>query len=458
LLNRVELHVPTIVAAKIDIRPTTAQAVATSFDPKTLTPELQIAAAAFLIDRGRLTIMAQDAPPPDTASSKPVNVPFDGFHDEFINALNKTGAAWLDQGEFATYVENAVVGRLTSKLLATGPVCMQAKVIDLSVPVHNKLSLPPENSIDCTPTRDCGPTKDCRQTMNCDQQTACGDVCTFRAPFTGHCVTHGHDAACEIGKPAKKAACELEKERRRIQCEAEKPVNQVSCEALKELEKGSCEGLKEAYKRLRGTGADYANIDSDDMRLTGDAKICLNEIKLASKTLRLTGKLHIEGGASADGNIKFTPLNVVGHVLCFADFSYHVSDTAAITPQVIDIDTSAQLGSGGNQASIDVAIADPIHIQFPFLAIAGKLAADPKFQIVCPIPGVATKLRILTPDQWWPKVARGDIAKDLPNFNFNLDPFTKPINAGGVALKGVLQHTDSGIGGVFHVATDAAAP
>jgi hypothetical protein len=455
LLSRVEFRVPTIVGAKIDIRPTEKQGIAVSFDPKTITPQLQIVAVAFLIDRGRLTIVAQDTPPTNTPSSKPANRPFDTFRNEFVNALDKTGSAWLDQGEFAAYVETDVIQRLASKLLAAGPVCMEAKVADLSVPVHDKLTLPTESSIDCTPTRDCGPTKDCHQTMDCAQQTACGDVCLLK--LFGHCTKHGHDPLCEAGKPARKAACEVEKERRRLECEAEKPVNKGSCEVLKEAEKGGCEGLKEAYKRLRGTGPDYANINSDDMNLNGGAKVCLKEVKLESKALRLTGKLQAEGAAGANGNIKFTPLSVVGHVLCFADFSYHVSETVTVRPQPIDIDTNAQLQSDGNQVSINVAITNPIHIQFPFLAIAGKLAADPKFQVVCPIPGVATELRVLTPDQWWPRVARGDFEKDFPNLNFNLDLFTKPIDAGGVALKGALQRTDSGIGGVFRVVKDAAA-
>jgi hypothetical protein len=458
LLNRVEFRVPTIVAAKLDIRPTETQGIAISFDPKTVTPQLQIVAAAFLIDGGRLTIIAQDGPPTNTPSSKPANTPFDAFRNEFINALSKTGAAWIDQGDFAAYVETDVVQRLTSKLLATGPLCVQAKVVDLSVPTHDKLTLPPESSIDCTPTQDCTPTKNCDQTMDCEQRAACGDVCTLRAPFTGHCITHGHDLGCEAGKAARKLACEGQKTERKTQCETEKAATKLSCETLKESEKAGCEGIKEAYKRLRGTGPDYANIDSDDMRLNGGAKVCLSEIKLEGKALRLTGKLRAEGAASANGNVKFTPLNVVGHVLCFADFSYHVSDNVTVTPQPIDVDTNAQLQSDGNQVSINVAITNPIHIHFPFLGIAGKLAADPKFQIVCPIPGVATKLRVLTPEQWWPKVARGDIDKDFPSFNFNLDLFTKPVDAGGIALAGALQRTDSGIGGVFHVVKGTTAP
>jgi len=417
LLNRVEFRVPTIIAAKIDIRPTQEQGIAIDFDPKTVTPQLQIVAAAFLLDRGRLTIMAQDASPTNTVSSNPADVRFDAFRNDFIKALNKIGAAWVNRGQFAVFVETDVIQRLTSKMLATGPVCMQAKVVDLRVPVHDKLTLPPESSIDCTPTRDCTPTQDCSQTIDCAQRAACGEVCTLR--LAGHCVTHGHNLGCEAGKAARKLACETDKAKRRGDCEAEKTLKKGACETLKQSEKDACEGLKQAYKSLRGTGPDYANIDSDDLQLNGGAKVCLNEIKLESKALHLTGKLQAEGAASASGNIRFTPLSVVGHLLCFAAFDFHLSDTVTVTPQPIDIDTNAQVQADANLIAINAAITNPIHIQFPFRAIAAKLAADPKFQILCPIPGVAT-------------------------------------NAGGVRLSGTLQRTELGIGGVFHVVNAGA--
>ena len=133
--------------------------------------------------------------------------------------------------------------------------------------------------------------------------------------------------------------------------------------------------------------------------------------------------------------------------MCFAPFDYSMSETVKVAPQPINIDTVAQLQSDANQIAIKSAITNPIHLRFPFRAIAEKLASDPKFQIFCPIPGVATKIRALTPDSWWPKVARGDIDKDLPSFSFNLDLLSKPIDVGGLALTGRLQRTEKGIGG-----------
>ena len=433
LLNRVELRIPTIIAAKIDIRPTKNDQVSINLDPKTLRPKLQIVAASFLLDRGRLTIVAQDAGTPNNVPVKPHNLGFETFRGEFLKALNGTGATWINEGQFSAFVETNIIDRLASKMLSTGPVCVQAKIIDLPLPIHEKLRLPPETSIECAPE------KDCRQTMDCAQHDECR-ACLLRSPF-GNCIQSGNDPLCEARKVANKAGCEADKERRRIQCEGEKVVN-----------KGSCEALKEAYKRIRGTGPEYANVDSSDLRLNGGARICLNDIKLDGKTLRLTGKLQVEGATSANGKITFTPLNVVGHVMCFAPFDYQISDTAKVAPQNLEVDTLARLQTETTLVGIDARISNPIHLRLPFTAIATKLASNPRFQITCPIPGVATKIRALTPDSWWPKVARGDIDKDLPGLSFNLDLFSKPIEVGGVLLSGRLQRSERGIGGVFFTA------
>jgi hypothetical protein len=451
LLNRIELRAPTIIAAKVDFRPTKQQGLSIDFDPKAVAPQLKIVAATFLLDRGRLIILAQDAGPVNNVPNKPKNVSFETYHDNFHKAFTGIGATWINQGQFSSYVESSIIERLTSKLLEPGSVCMQAKAVDIATPVHQKLTLPPESSIDCTPTRDCTPKKECSQTMDCAQTAACGDVCTFRAPITGHCVTHGHDLGCEAGKVARKLGCETDKEHRRLQCEAEKTATKVACEGIKQSEKDTCEGLKEAYKRLRGTGPDYANVDSNDLRLNGGAKICLNQIKFDSKTLHLTGTLQAEAATNATGKITFTPLNVLGHLACFAPFDFNLSETIRVAPQPINVDTFARLDTETGSIAIESVISNSVQIRFPFGAIAAKLAENPKFISSCPIPGVATQFRALTPDAWWPKVARGEIDKALPSFSFNLDLFTKPIDVDGLALLGRLKRTDTGIGAVFTV-------
>jgi hypothetical protein len=326
----------------------------------------------------------------------------------------------------------------------------------MPVPIDTKLKLPPEDSIDCTPTRDCTPKKDCTQAMDCAQRAACGEVCTLRAPFTGHCITHGHDLGCEAGKVARKAACELEKKRRHDQCEVDKAANKASCEALKTSEKGACETLKESYKRLRAAGSDYANVESKDLLLSGIAKACVSSLVFDPKSLHLTANLSVEANAHADGHVRFTPLNVAGHLTCFAPFEKGLNLSAQVPAQPVQINSSARFLDTSTQAGIEAIVANPIHIRFPFANIAAQLAADPAFTIFCPIPGAATKLRASTPDKWWPRSARGDIEKDLPDLSLDVDLVKKPLHFGKRQVAGQLRNNKTGIGGVFSLTTKMA--
>jgi hypothetical protein len=207
--------------------------------------------------------------------------------------------------------------------------------------------------------------------------------------------------------------------------------------------------MKETYKRFRATGADYANIDSDDLRLTGNGKLCLNQVSFDPETLSLRGQLDVAVSARADGHIKFTPLNVAGHLTCFAPFTETLGLNAQVPPQTLGIYTSAKFIDDSTRVSIEARISNPIHVQFPVSALATQLAADPKFTIFCPIPGSAMKLRATTPDNWWPREARGDISRDLPDLKFDLNLVERPVKAGDIELIGKLRSNKTGIGGVF---------
>jgi hypothetical protein len=456
LLNRVEFRIPTVVAVNVQLKPPQSRGLTASFNPNHLTPKLQIATLSHIIDNGRLTIVAQDNGRLNAVPSKPRNVSFELLRASFIKAITESGVAWIDQGQLSVYVDRTVFQRLLSTVFSQGPICMQANISDMPIPFATKLKLPPVESIDCTPTRDCTPTKDCAQTTDCAQRSECGTVCTFRAPITGHCVTHGHDLGCEAGKVARKAACELDKKRRHDQCEVDKAANKASCEAAKTAEKGACESLKESYKRLRATGSDFANVDSKDLLLTGGAKACLNNLAFDPKSLHLTANLVVEANATANGHIKFTPLNVAGHLTCFAPFEKSLSLNAQVPSQPVQVNTSAAFLDATTQTAIAATIANPIHIRFPFAAIAAQLGTDPGFTILCPIPGAATKLRAATPDKWWPRAARGDIERDLPDLKLDLDLLQKPLRLGKLQVVGKLRNNKTGIGGVFSLTKQTA--
>jgi hypothetical protein len=445
LLNHVELRIPTTVAGRINLKVNPSPGLTVTFDPDKLNVGLQVVGITHLVDRGRLTLAAQVEGTLNAVPAKPNNVAFQTFRDDFQKLIAEK-AAWINQSQISTYVDRQFLRSLVSKTLGAGPICMQAKM-DKAVVIHTKLKLPPLESIDCTPTTDCTPKRDCTPTTDCSQHDDCS-ACILRNPFGG-CSIRGNDPICEARKVANKGTCETNKSVQKGQCEAEKSAEKAKCEAGKSGEKAACEGLKESYKRFRATGADYANIDSDDLHLSGGGNLCLNQIAFNPDQLSLTATLGISVIARADGHIKFTPLNVAGHLTCFAPFTEPLGLTAQIPTQSIGIDTSAKFIDDSTQVSIEANFSNPVHIRFPFASIAANLAGDPKFTIFCPVPGAAMKLRATTPDSWWPREARGDVDRDLPDLRFDIDLVQKPIKAGNLEIAGKLRSNKAGIGGVF---------
>ncbi|HXZ15044.1 MAG TPA: hypothetical protein VEH77_03585 [Roseiarcus sp.] len=263
----------------------------------------------------------------------------------------------------------------------------------------------------------------------------------------------GSDPVCEAKRIAAYGQCETEKERRRLQCEADNAASKAACEAKMSTVQGGCEALKAGYAALTAAGSDYANVDSPDLTLSGNAAVCVSGLAFDPSSFRLTGNLGVEANARAQGHITFTPLNVLGKLTCFAPYDKALDIGVRVPSQPVEIDTTARLIDNGAEAAIDALISNPIHVRFPFGLIASSLASDPQFVIQCPIPGVASALRASTPDSWWPSAARGDLEEDIPDWKLNIDLIRKPVSVGTRQIEGVLKSDKMGIGGVFSISS-----
>ena len=194
LLNRVELRIPTTIVGKIDLKAKQQQGLVVVFDPNNLQVTLQVADTAYLTDRGRLYVVAQEGGALKNLPNKPTNVSFGALRTDFRKALASSEATWLDNGQISAYVNWIFLQQIIFKLLGSGPICMQAKMKDLPMPFSTKITLPPLESIDCTPTTDCTPTGDCTPKIDCSQNQDCS-ACIVHNPFGG-CVVRGNDPIC----------------------------------------------------------------------------------------------------------------------------------------------------------------------------------------------------------------------------------------------------------------------
>lgn len=475
LFNRIELFVPTTISVDTKLDPIKKDGVAVRFSTPELATKIQISALSTLMDQGRLTIVAQESGT-TKAAGKSKNVGIAALRAKFQAAVGSTEASWLNSGNLGAYVSETLIQRLAASLLATGPICANAVVSEMPIPVHAKLKLPSEQSIDCSPkkecasTRSCEPTRncdalrDCTPRRNCDAVKDCGGYAWYQAFDKGRCEAEKSIAkgkceaqkslekgSCEVNKTAAKADCERLKSQEKGQCELEKSSEKALCEAGKTAEKGACETFKDAYKRFRATGGDYGNVDSNDLTIAGSAGICVQTVSFNAKETKIKLNLVAQAHAIAVGTIKFTPLNVAGHLTCLAPFSHKLAVEADVPSQQVEIDTSALYVADKSKVSLTASVSAPISLRIPVSSIVQRLVMDPAFAIECPIPHTAMVIRVATPDRWWPKEARGDIQKEVPALKFELDIIQKPEKAGNLRLAGALLHSNKGTGGVFTV-------
>jgi hypothetical protein len=445
-LNRTELRLPTTVSATIELKPKQERGIAITFDRGFLSAKLPVASLSHMIDQHFIIVVAQVNGAAAAVPARPKNIRFQDFRTGFERRLDATGATWMRQGQLSAYVDRALIQQLASQVLGAGPLCMNGKMNDLPVPFNTRLRLPPVDKIDCTPTRDCRDKRDCAQRQECAQRNDC-NRCLVSA--FGRCQVRGNDPTCEAGKVLRKGQCEAQKVALKAKCEADKEATNKLCELKKVTDKGVCETYKETYKRWRAAGPNFGNIESRDFLLSGTARACLNNVSLDDKDLRLRGKLTVQAKAHVDGHIKFTPLNVTGHTFCLAPYEKGIAADAEVPSQPVDVDTLAQFTDGVAKTAIQANFSNKIRIEFPFRSILMKFGSDPAFAITCPILETGILLRLATPDDWWPQAARGNLERDLPGLNVELDLVQKPVRAGDFVISGKLRRGPKGIGGTF---------
>jgi hypothetical protein len=482
-LNHLEIRVPTVASTKVDIKVPNMPGLTTSVRPSELTAKIEATALAYLMDNGRFWIAAQISTPARLAEpAKRVSI--DQLRGDFAALVSATDAKWLQQGDFSVYIDGAVIEQVASKLLGGEQVCLHTEASALKVPIHAKIPLPPEDTIDCDQKKECRPDRDCRSNRdcdavadctpkrNCDAVKDCGGYKWYQGWDKARCETEKSLAKldcerikstekglCELNKGTRKADCERLKSQEKGLCELEKTGSKSMCESLKGMGKPACEVLKAGYAGIRSGGSDFANVDSEDMTLNGSADVCLGSISLTTKgetplsvpITEFAAKLSGSAQAKIAGLIKFTPLGIAGHALCFAEFQKRVDETARVPTQSADIRVTASFADDPNRVFLKISVPSTIKVSFPVSNIAFKLATDPSFALTCPVGDILAKVRAVTPEKWWPAALRGDIEKEFPPVSFEYDVVKAVTEAGKVKLVGALQHTSRGVGATFSI-------
>jgi hypothetical protein len=245
-------------------------------------------------------------------------------------------------------VRKDLVASIVNAAVSQAAACVSARG-EAREQLSQRIAFPDETTVDCTPTRDCSPRRSCdfepcRDTRSCNR-------CLVTNPSTGGCVQRGNDPACEIAKAVENERCRVEAAGRRLDCERLKAQEKATCELEKSGEKVLCEAGKEALKRLARTGK-FGDVEAGVNARTENFRICMRSFALTPDLTAVRAKLDVEGNASGDVSLKFTPLDIVGHLTCQAPFTENRSFQGALRNSEVTIASDLRLAAGAGAATV----------------------------------------------------------------------------------------------------------
>jgi len=379
-----EIRFPTAPVKEIDFTSSSSQSddagnsVDLRVEAKPLSEPIHIGQSAVLIQRDSVVVLLEVSP---TALPAPGVTEFEGstefadFQTNFSAAVSEMlPIAEQPEGTWAV-VAKSFLANVLNKTVHDSELCFSGNATLAKQTFSEKIEIPDENDINCTPTRECTKATCNVDHINC-QQAACTNNtdCSYshigcggnhgcpsvfglvdpackaarklqceaeKAALQTACRLGVDDALklCEIDRAKSKLTCEKNKASALAQCEAESAAGKVACEALKSGEKLACETGKETLKRLSRTG-NLANINGN-VQGAGSADICVRKFLISDDVSKLALSLDAEGSVTAQASVKYVPLDIAGHLLC--EFPFTEDKTVSVSIPRQGINTNSDL-------------------------------------------------------------------------------------------------------------------
>ena len=281
-----------------------------------------------------------------------------------------------------------------------------------------KIGLPSEDSINCTPTRNCSADHiNCTPTRNCTPTKNCGGYKWYQAP---------DKARCELEKSAAKLDCERIKSSQKAECETKKSAWKLDCERIKTQQKVACETEKEVVKRINRTG-NFANIKGS-VAVESKIEIQLKKVKFHDGGAEV--KLDVGGLSKFDTNMRFTPLDIVGHMACQAPWRDRFATEAELVPQEIALDVNYKIKSKEDNLIVSMIIK-PISVSAVVNPSPKQLIMNSQeFTIHClPLAGLIRAVDIALPDII-PDEVNGNVEYEQGQTEINHSFELQPVKVG----------------------------
>lgn len=396
---------------------------------------------ATLITKERVAVVGQLVPvsSPDPSPGTPVSPTFSNVKQAFQDAVDRSfQLPAIPDGPWFAIRKDLIASSLNA-ILKQAAVCVAASG-ETEQQLRNEIRFPDESSVDCSPTRNCSPTRacdfePCRDTRNCK-------VCLLRNPFRGNCVQEGNDPFCEGAKAAENLRCAAEAAGKKLDCERLKEQARVACELEKGVEKGLCETGKEALGRLARTGK-FGILEAGVRAKADDLRVCMKSFELSPDLSNVRLGLAIDGEAAVDVSMKFTPLDIVGHLTCQAPFTESRSFHASLRRSDVTVESTIRLTSddGGAHATFQVQENTlPVRLQ---PGPTEFLLTSPNMALACQGLNLVKPLVVgLTP--FVPQL-RGEIDQKVKEKEVTFDVAVPEQRVGDLSVKGTVRVSPSAL-------------
>lgn len=342
----------------------------------TIKDPFRLEAAAFLIDKGEVIMIAKigtETPKPAPTVTKKLSIK--SIDGPFRKALKDgLGIEKIPDGVWAAIGKSLVAQAIDSAFSQAQP-CLNGSGPIPSLQLHAKVPTPDGHGINCTPHRNC--TLD---TSNChlNHDTRNCSVCLFKNYLTGGCTLRGNDPTCELEKKAQNLGYQTGYDA----CLTKDKLAQLDCERIKLQQKGFCEAEKSTLIGLHRTG-NIANINGN-VSGTATLHMCFKNVHVTNAIDKVTLAIDTSGGADLGTHFKFVPLDVVGHILCPAQWTADKNIKTSIPTQNLPVNlTIAHAGTPDAPVYQGTLAGLPLHLHFQPSPLSLVLQ-NANFYLACP--------------------------------------------------------------------------
>lgn len=394
-----------------------------------------------MVDRDRIAAMAQLVPatsadPPAGPVAPPT---FSKVKQAFWDAIDRSFQISGADSKAWMAIRKDLIAAILNDTMRQAAVCVTATGESTEQQLRNEIRFPDEGSVDCSPTRDCSPRRAC-DFAPCHDDRGC-HKCLLHNPFGG-CIQHGNDPFCEAAKAAENFRCKAEAAGKKLDCERLKEQERLSCEVEKAGEKALCETGKETLKRLARTGK-FGILEAGVRARAENVRVCMKSFDLTPDLDHVRLELAIDGEAAADVAMKFTPLDIVGHLACQMPFSESRSFRASLRRSDVTVESDIRLTANATGAEARFTVEEntlPVRLQ---PGPTEFLLTSPNLTLACQGLNLIKPLVVgLTP--FIPEL-RGEIDHKIKEKEVTLDVSVPDQAVGGHRVRGTVAVSPSAL-------------